>query len=88
MPAQGNETQRLHDLHDHYVWLVNAAIEEGREDLVWRFSDEYLVEAMRLMTEEHENACERVDCAVCARAREVPPPRPPSFRERLRRLLW
>jgi hypothetical protein len=43
---------------------------------------------MRLMTEEHENACEHVDCAVCARGREGPPPRPPSLRERLRRLLW
>jgi hypothetical protein len=87
VPAQGNETQRLHDLHEHYVWLVNAAIEEGREDLVWRFSDEYLVEAMRLMTEEHENACDRVDCSVCARPRPAPPP-PPSFLTRLRRLLW
>gem|GEM_PF-4450941 len=75
MPAQGNETQRLRDLHEHYVWLVNAAVEEGREDLVWQLSDAYLAEAMQLMAEEHPSACERPGCAVCSQPRTQVPRR-------------
>ena len=34
MPTLGDETDRLRDLHDAYSWELNAAIGEGREDLV------------------------------------------------------
>jgi hypothetical protein len=67
MPAQGDEDRRLRELHDEYAWEVNAAIEEGREDLVWRLVDDYLVRAMAEMTGAYENACERPNCAVCTR---------------------
>jgi hypothetical protein len=67
MPTPGDEDRRLRELHDAYAWEVNAAIEEGREDLVWRLVDDYLVQVMAEMTGAYENACERPNCAVCAR---------------------
>ena len=44
-PVEG-ETQRLRELHELYVWQVNAAVEEGRDDLVEQLADEYLEEAL------------------------------------------
>jgi hypothetical protein len=67
MSAQGDEDRRLRELHDEYAWKVNAAIGEGREDLVWRLADDYLVAAVAEMTGAYPNACERPGCAVCAR---------------------
>lgn len=84
MPTQGDETQRLRQLHEEYAWRVNAAIGEGREDLVWKLSDAYLVEAMQTMMDERPSDCERPGCAIC-----TPPPsagsRRASRRDRLRR---
>lgn len=40
-PMEG-ETRRLRELHELYVWQVNAAIEEGRDDLVAELADEFL----------------------------------------------
>jgi hypothetical protein len=51
MPADPQQTIRLHQLHDEYVWKVNAAVAEGREDLVRRLSDEYVDEALRILAE-------------------------------------
>ena len=34
------ESDLLRELHETYVWKVNAAVEEGRMDLVWDFADE------------------------------------------------
>jgi len=39
----------LRELHDTYVWEVNAAVGEDRMDLVWRLSDEYADQALHLM---------------------------------------
>jgi hypothetical protein len=75
MPIQENEVRRLRDLHDEYVWEVNAAIQEGREDLVWRLVDDYLYQAMRAMTDAYTGACERPDCAMCGRPRQIRPRR-------------
>lgn len=72
MPPAGDETARLRELHDEYVWQVNAAIGEGREDIVWRLVDQYLDEAMREMTAGFGPGCEHIDCAVCARPRPAP----------------
>ncbi len=49
MPIPTDETGRLRDLHDSYVWKVNAAVGEGRDDLVRQLCDEYLSEAMAIM---------------------------------------
>jgi hypothetical protein len=88
MQAQGDEDRWLRELHDEYAWEVNAAIEEGREDLVWRLVDDYLVQAMAVMTGAYPNACERPDCGVCARpaalTRRV---RFAAFRQGWRRLV-
>lgn len=62
-------TDRLRDLHDAYVWEVNAAIEEGREDLVWRLVDDYTEAAVREMRADYASPCERPDCAMCTRPR-------------------
>ena len=50
MPTLGDDTDRLSDLHDAYTWEVNAAIGEGREDLVAALVDDYLAEAMQEMS--------------------------------------
>jgi len=41
-----DESQRLRELHELYVWHVNAAVEEGRDDLVAQLADEYLEAAL------------------------------------------
>jgi hypothetical protein len=53
VPGQADETRKLRELHEHYAWRVNAAVAEGRDDLVWRLSDEYLAEATQLMQAGH-----------------------------------
>ena len=85
MLADG-EVERLRELHENYVWKVNAAIGEGREDLVWRLVDDYTEQALRLMTAEHGTVCGRVECGICSRP--ASPPAPPQRRwRRLLRLL-
>jgi hypothetical protein len=46
----GELTARLTRLHDDHVERVNAAVGEGREDLVQELSDSYVEQAMALMT--------------------------------------
>src|SRR5438094_3903532 len=54
---------RLRALHDDYAWKVNAAVAEGREDLIRRLSDEYVEEAAHLLAEQSPGGvCE---CARC-----------------------
>jgi hypothetical protein len=67
MPAHEGVDGRLRDLHDRYVWEVNAAIGEGREDLVQHLVDDYFDEAIQLMNELYGGTCERPDCTICAR---------------------
>jgi hypothetical protein len=69
MSTQGDKTRRLRDLDEDYAWRVNAAIGEGREDLVGKLADEYLIKAMQAMSDEHSAACVRSDCPICARPR-------------------
>jgi hypothetical protein len=61
------DKEQLQALHDTYVWEVNAAVGEGRLDLVWRLSDAYLDEAMALMTAGAPHGCGDPDCVVCRR---------------------
>ena len=70
------QAARLRELHETYVWMVNAAVGEGRDDLVWRLVDEYADRALQLMTAEQGTACGRPDCAMCHRP--APPARPPA----------
>ena len=66
--------QQLRELHDTYVWEVNAAVGEDRIDLVWQLADDYMDRALQLMTTGESPTCGLPDCAVCARSSEVRPP--------------
>jgi hypothetical protein len=85
VPAHDDGDRRLRDLHDGYVWEVNAAVGEGRDDLVQRLVDEYLDAAVQMMSDLYGGTCERPDCAICARpaAPEPPVPRRVSWWRRL-----
>ena len=52
MPTEGDETARLRDLHDDYVWELNAAIAEGREDLIAGLVDGYLADTVQQMAHD------------------------------------
>ncbi len=64
--------QQLRELHDTYAWEVNAAVGEGRLDIVWQLADEYLDKALALMTAGEPPGCDREDCVVCHRPRPTP----------------
>ncbi|MFL6132168.1 MAG: hypothetical protein ACJ72A_05180 [Nocardioidaceae bacterium] len=64
-----DDIEQLRELHDSYVWEVNAAVGEGRLDLVWQLADQYLDEALRLVTDGEPTGCGRPQCAVCQRPR-------------------
>ncbi len=63
------DTEQLRELHDYYAWEVNAAVGEGRLDLVWRLADEYVDSALELITSGEPTDCGSADCAVCQRPR-------------------
>ncbi len=65
--------QQLRELHDTYTWEVNAAVGEGRLDIVWQLADEYLDKALVLMTAGESPGCGRDDCVVCLRPRPTRP---------------
>jgi hypothetical protein len=49
MPPDPEQTARLRELHDDFAWKVNAAVAEGRDDLIGRLSDEYVEQALRML---------------------------------------
>jgi hypothetical protein len=67
-----DETDLLRELHEAYVWQVNAAVAEGRMDLVRQLADEYTDEALQLMTAMHAPGCGRDGCAICTRSSSAP----------------
>ena len=73
------ENKQLQALHDTYAWEVNAAVGEGRLDLVWQLADDYFDLAVAMMTEGEPTDCGRTDCVVCHQ------PRPVKARPRRRR---
>ena len=73
------DNEQLRELHDTYTWEVNAAVGEGRLDLVWGLADEYLDRALELITGGEPTECGRPDCAVCQRPRPAVS-RPPRRR--------
>lgn len=44
MSASGDTSQYLDYLRDAYIWKVNAALEQGREDLAEELGEQYLDE--------------------------------------------
>lgn len=77
------ETDRLRELHDSYVWEVNAAVGEDRLDLVRQLADDYVDRALLLITADEPPGCGRPGCTVCARLEQRPPE---HSRRRWRRL--
>jgi hypothetical protein len=78
MPGDPEQIARLRALHDDCVWKVNAAVAEGREDLVQMLSGEYLERAVRMLAEELPATaprCGRPGCGVCGTSRPAPPHR-------------
>jgi hypothetical protein len=61
-------SEQLRELHDTYVWKVNAAVGAGRLDLVRELADQYLDQALELITGGESATCGRTDCAVCDRS--------------------
>lgn len=79
-----SDSELLERLHDEFVWQVNAAVGEDRPDLVQRLVDDYLDQALTLLSAGAQPRCERLDCDVCA-ARASAQPRRRRHRWRLRR---
>jgi hypothetical protein len=44
-----DSTTRLEELRDDYTYRVNLLLDEGREDLAAKLSDEYVEAAARLL---------------------------------------
>ena len=42
-------TRRLRELHDRFIWETNAAVAEGRTDLLEELSDEFLALSLAVM---------------------------------------
>jgi hypothetical protein len=81
MGLRDEETARLRALHDEAVWQVNAAVAEGRYDLVAELTDEYVEAALSELTSDHPDPCTRPHCPSCGRA--LPAPRRRGWWERL-----
>ena len=62
-----SDTDLLRELHETYIWEVNAAVGNDRMDLVWRLSDEYADRAPELLTAMESPGCGRPECVICAR---------------------
>jgi hypothetical protein len=65
------DTDSLRELHESYIWEVNAAVGEDRMDLVWQLSDEYADRALQLMTALESPGCDRLDCVICGRSQRA-----------------
>ena len=81
-----DDSGQLRALHDSYVWEVNAAVGEGRLDLVWRLADQYLDEAFLIVAGDEAAGCGRPECTICTGRGPAPTPTR-RRRHLLRRLL-
>jgi hypothetical protein len=85
LPTYAQETRRLRELHETYAWQVNAAIGEGREEIVRQLCDDFLSRALEIMSAGQTSvSCPLPDCPTCTGSRRgaehspFPPQRPPS----------
>ena len=69
-----HDSGQLRALHDTYVWEVNAAVGEGRLDLVWQLADQYLDEALLIVTGAEAQAAEPRLHHLCTGQRPVTAP--------------
>jgi hypothetical protein len=53
-----SSSEQLRELHDRYVWKMNAAVGEGRLDVVRHLADQYVDQAAELITEDEPVTCE------------------------------
>ena len=67
-----SDTDLLRELHEAYVWEVNAAVGEDRMDLVWQLADEYTDRALALITTMESPGCGRPGCVICTRPAGTP----------------
>jgi hypothetical protein len=75
LPTYAQETRRLRELHETYAWQVNAAIGEGREDIVRQLCDDFLEQALQIMTTgQTAVTCLQPDCPTCASLGRHPVP--------------
>lgn len=47
--AEGPLDADLNELHDAYVWQVNAAVSAGGDDLAWGVAQDFPDEALELL---------------------------------------
>jgi hypothetical protein len=67
LPTYAQETRRLRELHETYAWQVNAAIGEGREDIVRQLCDDFLGQALEIMVAgQSAVTCLQPECPTCA----------------------
>jgi len=67
VPTYAQETRRLRELHEEYAWQVNAAIGEGREDIVRQLCDDFLARSLEIMAAGQTSvACLQPGCPTCA----------------------
>ena len=65
------DTEQLRELHDSYLWKVNAAVGVGRLDVVSQLADQYFDEALALINGRGPATCGAAGCAVCTGSRSA-----------------
>jgi hypothetical protein len=80
LPTYAQETRRLRELHETYAWQVNAAIGEGREEIVRQLCDDFLSQALEIMSAGQTSVgCLQPDCPTCTDAGTGTHPEPSPF---------
>jgi hypothetical protein len=51
--ADGPRDAQLSDLHDSYLWHVNAAVSAGREHLASNLAQDFFDEALEFLVSSH-----------------------------------
>jgi hypothetical protein len=56
MPAPISPADELHDLHDEFVWEVNAAVGRDEDAIVERLSREHTDRALQIIVDRFRRA--------------------------------
>jgi hypothetical protein len=81
-PLRHDPVDVLAELHATYVWDVNAAVAEGRDDLVRDLADDYFERSVRLMMGQQPPGCGRPTCVMCATRSAAAPSGPVATHHR------